>query len=95
MGYRFGLDLMGSKMTMDAIWEGFSPENENGKVPDTLEGYRTKFQDVHQQIHAIHNIADEPFGNLAVSAKSILDPMIKLMEVFLSKSEGKGNNRVS
>ena len=93
MGYKFGLDLMGSKMVMDSLWEEFSPENSAGVVPDDLQGYRTKFQGIHQHVHQVHNQAEEPFEDLAVAAKSILDPMMKLMEIFMKK-EGAMEKRV-
>lgn len=78
-------------MTMDAIWDELSPEHQQGNAPGSLEGYKANFEEVRQQVQKIHNIAEEPFEDLAASANSILNP---LMKIFNRKSEDK-NNKVS
>ena len=42
----------------------------------------------------IHYDVDEPWTDLAIAAKTVLDPMIKVMEVLIKK-DGTPEKRVS
>eukprot|EP00095_Tigriopus_kingsejongensis_P002232 maker-scaffold133_size323035-snap-gene-0.26 protein:Tk02232 transcript:maker-scaffold133_size323035-snap-gene-0.26-mRNA-1 annotation:"hypothetical protein" len=74
------------RQNQDQAWAAAtSPSLDGGLQP--LPELRLKFQRIHQEIHRMHLAMVKPFQDLAKTCKVILEPMVRMVKMFLSKAD--------
>ena len=76
----------------DAVIEALRP-NEAGERRTLLRELRLDFQHIHQTIHAVHASLEEPFDLAARAAKTMLDPMVALVKIFVQEDPQQQESR--
>ena len=76
----------------DAVIAALRP-NEEGARRTLLRELRLDFQNIHQTIHAVHASLEEPFDRAARAARTMLDPMVALVKIFVQEDPEKQQSR--
>ena len=72
-----------TKMNLDAKWSHVLSKNEDGRNGLEFEELRQRLMTIHKEIHWSHKNMIIPFDDLAIAIKTMLDPMIQVLKMFI------------